>query len=608
MTDGPGRRYRYRDVPAVPIGGQEELVRPGPAHAPAILPTHALALARRCEAFRTLEEHARDRCEEMGLGSGEVGAVRRDLERLAAQGVLLSLDHLLERGAGARATETAVPPIGTIGIVTCDRPGALGRGLASHAEGVRGCGREVEFLVVDDSRDPGAPRAMRALLGTLAAERAIRIRYAGRQEKARFAAALASETGVADEVVAFAMFDPEGVGMTAGANRNALLLATAGDVALSVDDDVVWRTARIPGAAPGLALDSGTTPWQWWFFPDRARLLGALAPGPPDALAAHEGLLGRDPSACLGEHAAGGHDLGGAGAGLLGLLESGRGRVVLTMSGRAGDSGMTDPIALDLEGPSRERLVESEVAYGMASTSREVIRGVVRPTIGDRMPCSTLALGLDNRQGLPPFFPVGRGQDVVFGLVVRACVTGACVGSLPVALLHAPPETRAFAPGDVWRLAASYRVAWLLIDCLGTLVDSVVGAEAPARTRALGWRLCDLASLAPTEFRDHVSTARRMRGSVRIARLEAALEAFEGAPDFWAADVRRHVETLRDTLARDDVDVPDDLRAGRDPDQARARARRLVGRYGELLRAWPDLVEGARRLRARGIELGEPPA
>jgi hypothetical protein len=31
--------------------------------------------------------------------------------------------------------------------------------------------------------------------------------------------------------------------------------------------------------------------------------------------------------------------------------------------------------------------------------------------------------------------------------------------------------------------------------------------------------------------------------------------------------------------------------------------RRLVGRFGALLRAWPDLVEAARRLRARGVRL-----
>ena len=71
------------------------------------------------------------------------------------------------------------------------------------------------------------------------------------------------------DVIEFALFDPEGCGMTAGANRNALLLHSVGDMVLSVDDDTVCSVAESPRLRDGLALSSGANPTDFRFFPDR---------------------------------------------------------------------------------------------------------------------------------------------------------------------------------------------------------------------------------------------------------------------------------------------------------------------------------------------------
>ena len=47
-------------------------------------------------------------------------------------------------------------------------------------------------------------------------------------------------------VLKFALFGVEGGGCSIGANRNALLLHTSGDMPLSVDDDAVSQIARVP--------------------------------------------------------------------------------------------------------------------------------------------------------------------------------------------------------------------------------------------------------------------------------------------------------------------------------------------------------------------------
>ena len=57
---------------------------------------------------------------------------------------------------------------------------------------------------------------------------------------------------------------------------------------------------------------------------------------------------------------------------------------------------------------------------------------------------------------------------------------------------------------------------------------------------------------------------------------------------------------------KEDYAVPRDLRAGRTVDDARILTRRLVLRFGQLLEAWPEVVDAAKRLRANGRRLVSP--
>jgi hypothetical protein len=56
-------------------------------------------------------------------------------------------------------------------------------------------------------------------------------------------------------------------------------------------------------------------------------------------------------------------------------------------------------------------------------------------------------------------------------------------------------------------------------------------------------------------------------------------------------------------MQRDDYLVPRDLRRGRSLEAARELTQRLVLNFGQLLLAWPEMVEAARALRARGHRL-----
>jgi hypothetical protein len=354
----------------------------------------------------------------------------------------------------------------------------------------------------------------------------------------------------------------------------------------------------------GLRLSSRLDPTEFWFFSGEEEAEAAcrsLACG--DLLALHEQLLGRSPGQLLSSPAAAaGLDVEPAGASFVRKLRSGAGAVRVTAAGVAGDSGMGSPAyLLGLGGASRARLLSSERGYRDALARRRLLRAVTRPTVCEGAFCMALNLGLDNRQLLPPFLPVQRNQDGVFAAVLRACFGDAYFGFLPWVLLHQPPAPRAFAAADRWRSAARIPTGQVIEVLIRSAAAGPAPAGSPGALRALGRALARLASLPPEAFQEHVRLHLWDQVARQALQLEKLLLSAGHQPGFWADDVRQFLAAWREALPGADVCAPPDL-AGQPPaGAAPERLRRLALRFGQLLQHWPDLVEAARELRARGL-------
>ena len=88
-------------------------------------------------------------------------------------------------------------------------------------------------------------------------------------------------------------------------------------------------------------------------------------------------------------------------------------------------------------------------------------------------------------------------------------------------------------------------------------------------------------------------------------RLAALLREERRTPAFWARDLDRLADVLRERVEDPDRAIPFELLGRHDRAEARAVAVRRVREYGELLVHWPALWEAARSLRASGHLLGE---
>jgi len=494
-------------------------------------------------------------------------------------------------------------------IVTCDRPGSLARAAASFVDAGRRHGGAPRVVVFDDSRAAPSRAANVASLRALAASE-VDVSYAGPAEKRAFAARLARASGVDERTVAFALLDPERCGLSVGANRNAALLHFAGDAFAVADDDVEASVAKDPESDRGVVCTGEIEATRTRFFRDRRAALAAAARADLDPLAEHRAVLGRTLRSLV--DAAGDlADLRGARPEMIDGARTGAMRVVATLTGIFGDSGMSSGVGFLLHWPDIAAgarggaVASSEADYRLALASREVFRAPRRIALARSGLFMAGSLGLDHRALLPPFFPVMRNEDGVFGTTLRRAFEGACWAHLPCALLHAADEGRAY---EVDAIAASE--AARLSEIVASMIHRVSfspGAGTPSsRLAALGRNLADVSRERATDFRDRVRGLLLDNAAARAARLEALLHVHAARAPFWAVDARAHLARTRAAAAREDLHVPRDLAALRGPRGAAAFAQRLIGRFGELLVAWPALVVAARALRAEGVALARP--
>ncbi len=475
-----------------------------------------------------------------------------------------------------------------VGIVTCDRETSLTACLASLLLNCRRYGRSPEFVVVDDSRGAGAPERTQIALEQVARRFGTSIRYGGPKDKSRFADALAAESGVPLDIIRFSLLGDERCGSFTGANRNSLLLETVGSLVFSADDDTSCRIAPAPDRDEGVSLFPGYDPTELWFFPDRRVALQSISFTEVDFLGPHDELLGKAVADVAASPGIGGH-------------------VAITVQGLVGDSGMASPrYYFTLTGASRERFVVSADAYGSALRSREILRTVRRPTISPASFCMTTFFGFDNRALLPPFFPVQRNSDGIFGLVLQKCCAGAHVAFLPWALIHAPVESREFVLDDVWTHAESMRMADVVIDCMLAHPADANPLPDAARLSQLGTHLQQIGSLPLQEFEAYVRNLQQHRAVAFTALLSSRLHEYGASPSFWAADVERLIERMVKAPTAEHFVVPRDLRGRHDVDATRRLSKELVAQFGRLLAAWPAIVEAATRLRAKGYRLTRP--
>ena len=305
-------------------------------------------------------------------------------------GAMLSVDDILH--ACSTASPSA-PPVEWLAIPTSNRNAQLRRALDSFQTNAALFSRQYQILVADQSDEI-------IQFGGMA------VYHAGLRAVSNYAKKIAERSGAPLEIVRIALTGFGDRSIAPGANRNVILLQTTGSLFVSVDDDTVCQTAITPGASTaGLAVRGHDDPHRIIPFIDRAAALDSVRFEPRDWVADHERLLGRSPSSIVRAFSMDRiPDMDAMCPHVYDALMTGRGHIAMTLSGSVGDSGMhtrapflVHPGLSNPAGPS---------LFGLHN-AREILRATSEFSISHGFgSAQTMFAGFDNREILPPFFPL----------------------------------------------------------------------------------------------------------------------------------------------------------------------------------------------------------
>jgi hypothetical protein len=570
-----------------PLGGQ-----------PLEVPGRLLRSMAGLPSADSLEQLAHGLATALGVPAEGTAVLRAQLARFAEHGLLLSRSELVRRcSPPAAATQQRLE---LVSVPTCRRPEALERCLGSHVEAARRFARPLQLSVLDDARSDEECMRARSVAMRFAGPGGCAVRYGGVAEKRRHVALLEQRLGGYRDELAFLFFGTESAGCTIGANRNAQLLDAIGGRYLSVDDDTVG--AVVGSRQRGLTLTSAVDPTTVRVFADRAGACAQVVDPSADALAMHDETLGHAVSDLVGRCAVDELALEAPGPRLLKSVLEHRAIVAATSSGTYGDSGAASSEHHAFRDDVRAQLVADEARFSVLLRTRETSRGVERATVTDGAHCQAGALALDARRLLPPFFPVLRGEDVIWGATLRACFENAYIAHVPCAVLHAPIDARVEAPERGGALRS-----WPCHVYLAAAYDSFRAAgDGPGRLRALGHHLLGLGALDLRELAGMFRQSLWLRATRHIGELEAQLVRHRAQPRFWAVGVETHLRQLVDLLRSPRFLHPSDAPAGLTAAEALGWVQQLFVRWGHALVAWPDIWAAASELASEGVRPTAP--
>jgi hypothetical protein len=335
-----------------------------------------------------------------------------------------------------------------VAIITWERPDALRRLLRSlllncDLSGIETC------LVVDDSRSENNCRANREITAEAHREADIDIEYFGATEASVFIDALIRDLPQYEREIRF-LLDRETWKdhWTAGIARNYCQLLTVGKPLIVADDDILCDVYEAPFGESEIEISE--RPREAVHYPDRAAWPAPAAERSRDPFARHMQVLGLTiPQAlfALKKEKPGQAALRPASAGFAVRLNR-ESRVLTTECASLGDPGTgNNRWVATLPPRSRDRLLQNSALLQSALKTRNCWLGRMQPVFAPNSNISQIT-GSDNRDFLPPYFPIMRGQDRAFGETNHFLFPDTVVLDLPWAVPHLPIEERTWTDQD----------------------------------------------------------------------------------------------------------------------------------------------------------------
>ena len=559
-----------------------------------VQPNVADALAL-CTPFRTLEHHTRNIVEALPELSAHAAHTEQTLRTLAEAGLFESSEACWQR-----LTTTAAIPEHDSGcrvfILTCDRPEALQRLLSGLSRQTLPAAVE-GIWVIDDSREEVNAEHNAQIIGALSSELSFAIHHvdAGKRNHLieGLKTALPQHSQSIDWLLARATWGDQ---PTYGIARNFSLLLGVGKRALVLDDDIIPDAITPPLAGRPLRFALANER-EACFYPSQEALAQHTLRMTESPLAVMERSLGASLATLLPRHLTQHSDLAGFDGNLFSDYD-GNSRVLMSQCGSWGDPGTGNAgWTIHLNEASIKRLLETGQNIEAILGSRSGWLGYRGPVLSHFATLSQLT-GIDHRTLLPPYLPGGRGEDILFGIMLQRLHPDSVVVNEGWAIHHAPLEQRT-ARGVLSPLSITLTTS-LLGNWLGREPADQWGLPVERRLTGLADQLRRLADMTPEALTALIHQELVSKRSALLSRCFEQLgetSKLEAAPGFAAW--KQFLEATRDQLVAEIQASSEPLFgiSGNGTMNMDLEGLQQHGKaFAEALTAWPQICEAASSL------------
>ena len=535
-----------------------------------------------CREFRTLDAHVDAIVQAQPALARQQAAVKRVLEGLRSQGLLVSDVTVLDRFQADTTPRNA--PFAGVFIRACNRPLQLERLLRSLLDYEQRFAAKRHYTVIDDSTDVGAVTRHASLLAEFAQRSGAPVSHVQRD----------AWNAIVEDIVGVAPLHADAArgvlqrGATGGGGLgiNLALLLSAGARLALLDDDFVLPLHRHAGYREGLDFGRGGVATNTFADFDAAMAAGAGFDGDPFDL--HLGLCG-ETLASITTHvdgcSIGVEQLRGLNYSRTPTLRPDP-RVLATVNGHRGHSGTAGLGWIFMLDPAeRAAMLRDDDGYRAWLENPAVWTGRAAFNVSARGNFTPFAI--DNSRLMPCTMPTGRGEDALFASLARTTYPRDVVIDMPFAIGHQQEGSR----GQRASLAQAERpgVPQCFADLVAPLGEVLVATDPAARLDGAAARLRDLGGADTRALQAYLREYLAHRRSQRIEALQRCYAAAKDAPEPWLADMRTQIEANGKAVSVGGVarlaGWPDDV----DADAASALLREDANRMADGLEAWPQL-------------------
>ena len=550
-----------------------------------------------CYRFDTLSGHLNHLFEVMPPLREQPEDAKKILELVRDAGIFESADE-----AWHRLTEnTNEPPLDDdpvrLFILTCDRPEALERLLSALHE--QPLPEQIEALyVIDDSRATESSVSNAAAIESVRENTGVPVHHVDMAVRTELISQLKATLPESHHLAIDFLLDRSywGAAPTYGLARNLALLLSVNFRALVMDDDILPVAMTPPLPARGLTFNTPRAR-EAVFYASETEMQQQDLVADFNPLSTMLRSLGQPLTKVLTAELSGASMLKGV-DGRLTSTFSAESQVHLSQCGTWGDPGTANgDWAFFQSEASIKRLLDSSSEPSEVLAARTSWLGYRSPTIGSYSTLSQLT-GLDHRALLPPYLPAGRGEDILFGIMLQRLHPESAVFNEGWAVPHCPMDDRS-SRGQLGPMSVNASMM-TLIDWLGRAPRDQIGVSPKTRLFMVADEIDRLASMTAYAL-EHVVKNELL--SKRASLLALCIENIDTLPRFgdlpgklaWSSFLEQSRDHLLNQIQSSEPQpVAEALKLA----SSDMKTLRQVGAdFAEAMKAWPAICGAAATLK-----------